>query len=734
MFNAAKKTASTVAAFAVLASGIVIPAVSPMAAYADATYSTVKTGSAEPGGQFSSKVRVEIPQGALGNSTETLRIRVPKNTKSFSVTESVPANVDGTTLNQIASVTPAQVDAGATNPTEYELTVVGSGQESKGIFYLTLDGYIPSGFNGDFKATFEASSGSVFNDGALTIATVGSGTVNMTIDDIKNISSSGGTIDDIRVKEDRPGSLDDASDSIKLKLPEGYKWDKSDAAVKINWGDNLALGDVETTDDGNADNNAIDVSSDGGRTLKVKVDDKSTTAAYVTLSGLKIEVDESVAKSGDITVTTNGQPSSMVVAKYGDYNASIKAFGEPATEKAGRNDEDLGKLVIEEDMAGSLTEGRSITLSLPENLKWNGMPEVDASNSEENGLTLNSWQAVGTDGRMIKTTVATPSEDDAAKLVLKSMSVDVAPNYNGDVHVTVGGTAGLSGDIVLGKTVSPVTMTASSAPEVKIGISGQQVGDLSITEAAAEAVMASADHNEIRIYAPTGVDFTSTPKFEVASGDLVLQADSASTGTDGDQKYASVKIKSTSSTPSTIKVSGIKLTVDRTVPEGDITFKIKGAKTALNETSGFSSSTIAAVPIAKVVTPAPGDVKANVTFKIGDTKYTFNGVEKTLDVAPYIKNDRTYLPVRYVAESLGINSSNILWNNETQTATLIKGDKVVQMKIGSYTMLVNGASIAMDTAPEIMEPGRVMLPVGWLLNIFGATGNYDAATQTVTIN
>ena len=41
------------------------------------------------------------------------------------------------------------------------------------------------------------------------------------------------------------------------------------------------------------------------------------------------------------------------------------------------------------------------------------------------------------------------------------------------------------------------------------------------------------------------------------------------------------------------------------------------------------------------------------------------------------------------------------------TVTLIKGDRVIQVKIKSKVMLINGASITMDVAPEI-KSGRTM--------------------------
>ena len=45
--------------------------------------------------------------------------------------------------------------------------------------------------------------------------------------------------------------------------------------------------------------------------------------------------------------------------------------------------------------------------------------------------------------------------------------------------------------------------------------------------------------------------------------------------------------------------------------------------------------------------------KSEVVMTIGETTYTVNGEEKTMDVAPVITGDRTYVPVRFVGEALG---------------------------------------------------------------------------------
>jgi hypothetical protein len=103
-----------------------------------------------------------------------------------------------------------------------------------------------------------------------------------------------------------------------------------------------------------------------------------------------------------------------------------------------------------------------------------------------------------------------------------------------------------------------------------------------------------------------------------------------------------------------------------------------------------------------------------------------------MDAAPYIKNNRTYMPVRYVAYAMGLTDANIVWNGATNTATLTKGSTSVILVIGSRIMYVNGAPRTMDVAPEITN-NRICLPIAWVASAFGCTATWNGTAKTVTI-
>ncbi|MDD3365417.1 MAG: stalk domain-containing protein, partial [Syntrophomonas sp.] len=121
-------------------------------------------------------------------------------------------------------------------------------------------------------------------------------------------------------------------------------------------------------------------------------------------------------------------------------------------------------------------------------------------------------------------------------------------------------------------------------------------------------------------------------------------------------------------------------------------------------------------------------------FSLGSTSYYTDGNQYTMNTAPYAKDNRTYMPIRYIAYALGISDSNIIWDGANNTVTLMKGSKVVQLKIGRKSILINGASITMDVAPEIGPANRTMLPAALVAQAFGASATWNPKDKSIIIS
>ena len=124
---------------------------------------------------------------------------------------------------------------------------------------------------------------------------------------------------------------------------------------------------------------------------------------------------------------------------------------------------------------------------------------------------------------------------------------------------------------------------------------------------------------------------------------------------------------------------------------------------------------------------------AGASFVIGEKTYTKNGEVREMDVAPYIKNDRTYMPVRYIANALGITDENIQWDEAAQLVTLQHMGKIVKLTIGVASVDVDGVVTAIDVAPEITD-SRTMLPARFVAEAFGYNVGWNADTRTVTLS
>ena len=81
--------------------------------------------------------------------------------------------------------------------------------------------------------------------------------------------------------------------------------------------------------------------------------------------------------------------------------------------------------------------------------------------------------------------------------------------------------------------------------------------------------------------------------------------------------------------------------------------------------------------------------------------------ENSSDVKPVIKESRTYVPLRFVAEAFGIETD---WEAQTQKITLKGGDTSVSLTLGNASVNVNGTDLTIDAVPYVTD-GRTMVPI-----------------------
>ena len=120
-------------------------------------------------------------------------------------------------------------------------------------------------------------------------------------------------------------------------------------------------------------------------------------------------------------------------------------------------------------------------------------------------------------------------------------------------------------------------------------------------------------------------------------------------------------------------------------------------------------------------------------FRVGYTRCLVGGRELFLDVAPYVKGDRVYVPVRHLAEALSVPPEAVHWDPDTAAATLTYKGRTVRLRAESEVAEVDGIEQPMGGAPDLLPPGRMMVSARWLAEIMGAEVHWNAAEGTVTV-
>lgn len=113
-----------------------------------------------------------------------------------------------------------------------------------------------------------------------------------------------------------------------------------------------------------------------------------------------------------------------------------------------------------------------------------------------------------------------------------------------------------------------------------------------------------------------------------------------------------------------------------------------------------------------------------------DIKIEINGKNVISDVAPFINNDRTLVPIRVISENLGYS---VNWDNQTRKVTVKNNDKSIELTIGKKEVNINGTNSSIDVAPMIKNE-RTFVPLRFISESFDNDVNWDKDTRIVKIN
>lgn len=119
-----------------------------------------------------------------------------------------------------------------------------------------------------------------------------------------------------------------------------------------------------------------------------------------------------------------------------------------------------------------------------------------------------------------------------------------------------------------------------------------------------------------------------------------------------------------------------------------------------------------------------------IKMKINDVNYSINGEAKKMDAKPFIKNDRTLVPLRFIVEAIG---GEVNWDNDNRLVTVNSKGKTIELPIDSKTIKIDGKDVNIDQA-AIIKGDRTFVPIRFIAENLDMVVNYINDTRVIEIS
>ena len=430
---------------------------------------------------------------------------------------------------------------------------------------------------------------------------------------------------------------------------------------------------------------AIDDSFVEGRKITLTLDNEDYTDSYFFLqykgkdANYKADLIDSTVDSKDIIKSVEIEWTNDTIY----------------TSETGSDTRTLGDTITEANAIGGYRKANAIIVTLQ-----------DDNNDAKNALNKNER----IDWFKVKSKVYVPVSQKDKKEIALAGSMRGIDEFKGTTAVNV---------------INPFEVSAETTT-LKVGLQDQEAGAITITE----NDKAMFEKGTLTLNIANGSKIVSGIAID-AKGTLTTTGELKTTDFDNTKTTNSFELKRTSKSASTVTVDGMLITTDRTVPEGTYDLEISGS--AIDAHDGkvtVKDYLVIGTPNTQDIIASNGLARGTATFAIGESKYTLNGEEVTMDAQSYIQEPGyTMVPVRYIAQAFGVAEVDIMFGNGT--VTLFAGTRVIQLTNNSAVAKVNGVDITMATK-VVIKDGRTYAPVGEIARILGVSSNWDNTTKTAT--
>lgn len=457
----------------------------------------------------------------------------------------------------------------------------------------------------------------------------------------------------------------------------------------------------------------------------IKVETNLRSSEAVETGDLKVDVDSEIIGNGTYKMATIAEFGGMLYVKD-DKKVDLKAGQKTSI-----------KVVLEETVKDSIREGRTIDFELNEGY-FGAFDEdlYDKDKTKDETYQISKLVTVPSTMKIVDALV--DKNDNFTGFTVEILSTEAndiskyemtlpicAPvSIDGDIILTASGRAlDQDAELVLAKVEKSVDIEAETI-KIVAGKKDQKGGSLVIKETAKNKLNKGKVYIEIED--EDGLVFVDAPTITI-EGDTNMKTSEAKVVKDKTKGTVAIEfeiLRTSSKEAATITLSDFVLTASGIVPDGKISAIVYGP--AIGDYGQVEVDNF--IEVGELA--APEAEKNIVRFTIGQQTFMKNNEVKLMDASPFLTaKGRTMVPLRYVAEAFGVSPQEIIFYDGT--ATILFGNRTIQVKNNSNISILNGVAIPMDEKMQIIN-SRTYVPIGEIARLLGIQVEWDQATQSAT--
>ena len=197
-----------------------------------------------------------------------------------------------------------------------------------------------------------------------------------------------------------------------------------------------------------------------------------------------------------------------------------------------------------------------------------------------------------------------------------------------------------------------------------------------------------------------------------------------------EQLVATLTVDSLTATAAVGKNSKVTFTLPASAMEELGGGSFEGEVSLINFDKAVFKLTITDLPEKEEPQPPEEPTTITIELTVGSNTLKVSGEAVEMDVAPYLKDGRVMVPVRFLAEALGF-PVDYDFSDPTNKIVTVHAVEDIVLTIGSNKALVGTQEVELDAVPEIVN-SRTMVPVRFIAETLGFDVQWADGVVTLT--